>query len=169
MSTSWFSSSIVISYLTRGLRLSMGYLCGVLILFAIFFGPQHSTFALYPNGVNDQDYIRGVISQNLKEQPTQTLYLTATAYSSTEDQTDSSPCIASNGFDLCTHNIEDVVATNLFPIGTKLRFPQLDSDTLFTVVDRMHERYNARIDFWKKTRDRAEAFGIRQVKVEVYE
>lgn len=159
--------SIWISFLSRGLRYFTGYLCGALVLFFILAGPIHSTFALYPHGANTDAYIRGVVSQNLDELPEQTLYLVATAYSSTPDQTDDTPCIAARGFDLCAHDTEDVVATNLLPIGTKLRFPVLDPDTIYTVVDRMHERYNARIDFWKRTREAAERFGIRVVKVEV--
>ncbi len=155
------------SFLSRGLRQSTGYLCGALILFSILIGPIHSTYALYPHGANTDGYIRGVVSQNLDEHPAQTLYLVATAYSSTPEQTDDTPCIAAAGFDLCAHDAEDVVATNLLPLGTKLRFPQLDPDTVYTVVDRMHERYNSRIHFWKKSREAAERFGIRVVKVEV--
>ena len=63
-----------------------------------------------------------------------------TAYSSTVDQTDSTPCITANGFDLCAHDQEDVIAANFLPFGTKVRMPELFGDQIFTVQDRMNAR-----------------------------
>ena len=157
------------SFIARGLHQARGHFCGALILFGILIAPLYSTFALYPNGSNDYAYIRSLVNQNLKEQPSDPLYVVATAYSSTADQTDATPCLTANNFNVCVHAKEDVIATNLVPLGTRVRFPQIDPDTIFTVVDRMHERYHARIDFWKTSRERAEKFGIRRVMMEVYE
>ncbi len=97
-----------------------------------------------------------------------TIYVTATAYSSTVDQTDSTPCIAAKGFNLCEHNKEDVIATNYLPIGTKVRFPELYGDEIFSVQDRMNKRYYERVDFWMKTREKAKNFGLKTVKMEIF-
>ena len=92
-----------------------------------------------------------------------------TAYSSTIDQTDSTPCITANGFDLCAHNQEDVIAANFLPFGTKVRMPGLYGDRIFTVQDRMNARYYYRGDVWMKTRADAIAFGIQYTTIEVVE
>lgn len=96
-----------------------------------------------------------------------TTYITATAYSSTVDQCDSTPCIAAKGFNLCKHNKENVIASNYLPIGAKVRFPELYGDKIFTVQDRMNARYYKRIDFWMKTRQKAKNFGLKYVKMEI--
>ena len=95
--------------------------------------------------------------------------LTITAYSSTADQTDSSPCITANGFNLCEHDQEDVIAANFLPFGTKIRLPELFGDRVFTVQDRMHARYSYRADIWMKTRLAAVKFGARYTTIEVLE
>ena len=92
-----------------------------------------------------------------------------TAYSSTIDQTDSTPCITANGFDLCAHNQEDVIAANFLPFGTKVRIPELFGDQIFTVQDRMNARYYYRADVWMKSRQSAREFGIAYAKLEVLE
>lgn len=98
-----------------------------------------------------------------------TLHVDMTAYSSTIDQTDSTPCITANGFDLCKHNQEDVIAANFLPFGTKVRFPELFGDRVFTVQDRMNARYYYRADVWMKTREAAIKFGYAYAKIEVVE
>ena len=94
-------------------------------------------------------------------------YITVTAYSSTVDQCDSTPCISASGFNLCEHNREDIIATNYLPMGTKVKFPELYGDKIFTVEDRMNARYYKRADFWMKTRDKAKQFGLQYIKMEV--
>lgn len=91
--------------------------------------------------------------------PLRTLQVFATAYSSDPYQTDSTPCIPAMSFDLCEHylasGLEDTIAANFLPLGTKVRFPELYGDKIFTVRDRMNSRYNYdrigyyRIDFYK--------------------
>jgi 3D (Asp-Asp-Asp) domain-containing protein len=93
----------------------------------------------------------------------------ATAYSSTPDQTDSTPCITANGFDVCKNGEENVIAANFLRFGTKVRIPELYGDKVFTVQDRMNPKYSARIDLWKTSRNRAIDFGKRLVKIEVIE
>jgi len=98
-----------------------------------------------------------------------TYKLSITAYSSTVDQCDSTPCITANGFDLCAHNQEDVIAANFLPFGTKVRIPELFGDRIFTVQDRMNARYYYHADVWMKTRKAASEFGLAYTRLEVIE
>ena len=90
-----------------------------------------------------------------------------TAYSSTIDQTDASPCITATGFNVCKHNKENIIAANFLPFGTKVRIPELYGDKVFVVQDRMNKRYSARVDIWMKTRTKAKQFGVKRAKIEV--
>lgn len=92
-----------------------------------------------------------------------------TAYSSTPDQTDNTPCITANGFNLCEHNQEDVIAANFLPFGTKVRIPEYFGDQIFTVQDRMNSRYYYRADIWMQDRAPAIKWGIKYTKIEVVE
>lgn len=93
----------------------------------------------------------------------------ATAYSSDPAQTDNTPCITANGYDVCKKGEENVIAANFLRFGTKVRIPELYGDKVFTVQDRMNTKYNTRIDFWKTSRNRAITFGKRLIKIEVIE
>lgn len=120
-------------------------------------------------------------------EPKYEVYTTATAYSSDPWQTDNTPCIPAMGsFDLCKHyednGQEDTIATNMLPLGTKVRFPDLYGDKIFVVRDRMNEKYNGqwRVDFWvgsetptnqeiiQSAKRKAIAFGVKRVRMEVY-
>lgn len=90
-----------------------------------------------------------------------------TAYTSTVEQTDSTPCITANGFDLCENNKENVVATNALPFGTLVRIPEVYGDRIFTVQDRMNARYTNRMDIWMKDLQKAKTFGLKHLTVEV--
>jgi len=94
---------------------------------------------------------------------------TMTAYNSEAAQTDSTPCITANGFDVCKHGIEDTVAANFLPMGTKIRIPDLFGDRVFTVRDRMNKRYSDRVDIWMIHKTDALKFGARKAKIEVLE
>lgn len=95
-------------------------------------------------------------------------YVSTTAYNSDPGQTDDTPCITANGFNVCEHNTENIVATNMLPFGTKVRFPELHGDKVFIVMDRMNSRYTTRVDFWMIDKQDARAFGIKHsVKMEV--
>ncbi len=92
-------------------------------------------------------------------------WVTVTAYSSTADQTDSTPFITASG----TQVRDGVVACNFLRFGTRVRFPQLYGDKIFVVEDRMAWRNSYKIDIWFASRDQAKQFGIRQLQVEVLE
>ncbi len=88
-----------------------------------------------------------------------------TAYSSTPDQTDNDPFIMASG----KHVYDGAIAANFLPFGTKVRFPEVYGDKIFTVEDRMHRRFSERIDIWMETRRKAEVFGIKKIKYEIVE
>ncbi len=88
---------------------------------------------------------------------------TVTAYSSTVDQTDSSPFITANG----KRVKEGIVACNFLTFGTKVRFPELYGSQLFSVEDRMARKNDHKIDIWLPSRDNAKQFGVQRLKVEI--
>lgn len=115
------------------------------------------------------------ISQNEIDEPAsqpagvtikRTLTVTATAYSSTPDQTDSSPFTTSNGKQV----YDGLIAANWLPYGTKIRVPDMYGDKIFTVNDRMNRRYDTgRLDVWMKSRGEAKQFGIRKIRIQIVE
>lgn len=96
-----------------------------------------------------------------------TVKMIVTAYSSTEDQTDSTPFITASGKPVG----QDIIAINGLAFETKVRIPELYGDKIFIVGDRMHPRkgkYHA--DIWFPEREQAKAFGAKyNVKIEVLE
>ncbi|TAK05051.1 hypothetical protein EPO33_03590 [Patescibacteria group bacterium] len=87
-----------------------------------------------------------------------------TAYSSTPDQTDSTPFITASG----THVRDGVFAANFLPIGTRVKIPEVYGDKIFIVEDRMNARYRVHGDIWMETREQAKKWGIKYVTLEVY-
>ena len=86
-----------------------------------------------------------------------------TAYSSTPDQTDSSPFITASG----TYVHDGIIACNFLKFGSKVRFPDMYGDKIFVVEDRMALRNSHKIDIWFNTRWEAKQFGVKRIKVEV--
>ncbi|OGZ34011.1 MAG: hypothetical protein A2Y98_00885 [Candidatus Portnoybacteria bacterium RBG_19FT_COMBO_36_7] len=89
----------------------------------------------------------------------------ATAYSSTPDQTDSSPFITANG----SFVKDGVVAANFLKFGTMVRFPQVYGDKIFVVEDRMAPKNSHKIDVWMESRSQALQFGVKYLTVEILE
>jgi len=115
-----------------------------------------------------QEYLARVAQEKIRE--SQIKYrkiIPITAYSSTIDQTDDTPCITANGFNLCKNNQENVIAANFLPFGTKIRIPKHFGDQVFTVQDRMNARYYYRADIWMQSRNKARIFGIKYTEIEV--
>ena len=95
-----------------------------------------------------------------------TMTLDATAYSSRPAETDASPYITADGSVVR----DGYIATNVLPIGTKVRLPKLFGDKIFEVRDRMNARYTYRLDVWMPDLAEARKFGIkRKVQVEIIE
>lgn len=93
------------------------------------------------------------------------LRLRITAYSSSVDETDSTPFLTANG----TSVRDGIVATNLLPLGTKITIPALFGDKVFTVEDRMNRRFQKSIDIWMTTKAKAIYFGLHYADVVVLE
>lgn len=92
---------------------------------------------------------------------------TMTAYNSEVGQTDDSPCTTANGFNVCKHGIEDTIAANFLPMGTKVKIPELFGDRVFVVRDRMNKKHPNRVDVWMKDRSSAMKFGVKVAKIQV--
>ena len=88
-------------------------------------------------------------------------WVLVTAYSSTVDQCDSTPFITASG----THVHDGTIAANFLRFGTKVKFPALFGDKIFTVEDRMKSNYKA--DIWFPTREEAIQFGARRTMMEI--
>lgn len=78
-----------------------------------------------------------------------------TAYSSTPDQTDSTPFITAYN----TKVRKGIVASNEFPKGTQL----LIDGYIYTVEDKMNSKYRYLIDIWMPSREEAKNWG-KQIK-----
>ena len=89
-----------------------------------------------------------------------------TAYSSTPNQTDSTPFITANGKQV----YDGLIAANWLPFGTRVKFPELFGDKIFTVNDRMNQRFGrGRVDLWLDLPlDEVKAFGVKRVMMEIY-
>ena len=94
-----------------------------------------------------------------------TLKVLVTAYSSTVDQTDDTPFITASG----KHVRDGIVATNVLPMGTRIRLPQLYGDRIFVVEDRMHPRKGYQVDIWFPEYWQAKNFGVKTTHIEVLE
>ena len=96
--------------------------------------------------------------------PYYTTYITATAYTSREQETDSSPFIAAWG----DHVFWGMLASNAFPRGTKIQIPEYFGDKMFSVLDTMNPRYYHHIDLWMPELADAKAWGTKYVEIKVY-
>ncbi len=92
-----------------------------------------------------------------------------TAYNSEVGQTDDSPCVTANGFNVCKHGQEDTIAANFLKFGTKVKIPELYGDRVFVVRDRMNAKHPNRVDIWMKDRPSAIKFGVKTAKIQVLE
>jgi 3D (Asp-Asp-Asp) domain-containing protein len=86
-----------------------------------------------------------------------------TAYTSREEETDETPFTSASGETVYW----GMIATNAYPFGTHVRFPDLYGDKVFEVKDRMHSRYKRRMDIWFPELGRADDFGLRTTKIEI--
>jgi 3D (Asp-Asp-Asp) domain-containing protein len=112
----------------------------------------------------DEDRSNAAPEAETREEAVRSLRVSVTAYSSTPDQTDSTPFITANG----SHVRDGIIAANFLPFGARVRFPDLFGDKVFTVEDRMHQRFKYRADIWMETRQAARNFGVkRNVLIEV--
>jgi len=84
-----------------------------------------------------------------------------TAYSSTPDQTDSTPFTTAAG----TTVRDGVIASNFLKFGAKVQFTELYGDKIFVVEDRMAPKNNHKMDIWFPDRQSAKQFGVKFTEV----
>src|SRR3989338_8607077 len=92
-------------------------------------------------------------------------WVIVTAYSSTPDQTDSTPFITASG----AYVRDGIVASNFLRFGTRVRFPELYGNKVFIVEDRMAKKNSHKIDIWFENRWQAINFGVKKTKIEILE
>ena len=87
-----------------------------------------------------------------------------TAWNAVEAQTDSTPCIASSGMNICETD-KNIAASNELSFGTRFRVEGIDEkwDKIYEVQDRTNSRYDYRIDILLDEYQEAMEFG-RQVR-----
>lgn len=106
----------------------------------------------------------GSLPETEMREPDEVRWVTVTAYSSTADQTDSTPFNTATG----EHVYWGGVATNSLAINSQVRFIGYHDEVLFRVNDRMNRRFSDRIDIWFPTRAEAIAWGKRRVEVQIW-
>lgn len=92
-----------------------------------------------------------------------TYLVSVTAYTSSPDETDSTPFITADG----SYVHDGIVAANFLPFGTAIKIPSLYGDKVFVVKDRMNSRYWMNVDVWMTSKNIAKQFGRKTVKIEV--
>ncbi|MCX6790664.1 MAG: 3D domain-containing protein, partial [Candidatus Gribaldobacteria bacterium] len=98
------------------------------------------------------------------KQQVQKINVIATAYSPSIEETDDTPFITASGSVVR----EGIIANNLLPFGTKVRFPKLFPNKIFTVEDRMHWRLSGdNVDLFFFSKQDALNFGARYTIMEV--
>lgn len=129
---------------------------------------SHETISMIIGSMQNetQDYGRLPVADKAPARRHYTIPMTA--YTSEVGQTDESPCITASGLNVCERDMENVVAANFLPLGTRVKIPELYGDRVFYVEDRMNKRYNYKMDVWMKDLTDAKAFGVKQVTIEVF-
>ena len=92
-----------------------------------------------------------------------TIYVIATAYSSTVSQTDDTPFITALG----TTVRDGIIAANFLPFGARIKIPELFGDKIFEVEDRMAPSKGYHIDVWFSTYQEAKEFGAHITQIEI--
>jgi len=114
------------------------------------------SLSLFPANVPAETQISGpevaeILPQIEKPTPTGGRYVTVTAYTSEPRQTDSTPCIASDGSDICQRYAKGelicAAGDRNVPLGSKF---YVEGYGTCTVADRMNIRYNGtgRVDIY---------------------
>lgn len=92
------------------------------------------------------------------------LYLQVTAYSSSPDECSGDPFITASGERVG----EGTLAYNYLPFGTKVRFPEVFGDKIFTVTDRMAAYKGKYIaDIWMGSKAEAIQWGVKTLRMEI--
>lgn len=130
----------------------------VLILLTLpFFATQAPTYGA------EADFPLLAAPEEEELPPPRVVDMWVTAYSSSKDETDSTPHVTAIG----TQTRDGIAATNMFPIGTLVRIPEFFGDKVFVIEDRMHPRKQWVLDVWMASKAEAKEFGSYLTKVEI--
>ena len=147
-------------------KLAPWLLVSLIYTFAI---PQYSMSAAFSNPEQvlafpiDQELIAQY--EALDERRARFRTVVITGYSSTVDQTDSTPFITASN----KRVRPGIVAANFLPFGTQIKVPKYFGDRVFIVEDRMNKRFNNRVDIWFTSRGEALRFGKVLTTIEILE
>lgn len=97
------------------------------------------------------------------EKVAKTMKIVVTAYSSTEAETDDTPFITASN----TLVRDGIIASNLLPFGTKVRFPELNPKKIYIVEDRLALKNSHKVDIWFPSVESALNFGVKVLTMEV--
>ena len=148
---------------------------GKILYFLLFLVILYNIFAPAKLGLADElsysmEYHEKAIPQNhlpvvKDKEPVQVFDAKLTAYSSTADQCSGNPFITASG----AHVHDGTIAANCLDFGTKVKFPELYGDKIFTVEDRLSSRMGCgTVDIWFPDRASALQFGRAYTTVEVF-
>ena len=105
----------------------------------------------------------GPLSFEEKTRITKKIEVVVTAYSSSPQETDDTPHLTASG----TRVRDGIVATNILPLGTKVKFPELYGNKIFVVEDRMNSGAGYQADIWFSSRQQALNFGAKRTYIEI--
>ena len=88
-----------------------------------------------------------------------------TAYSSTPEETDSTPFITASN----TEVRDGIMAANFLAFGTRVQIPKYFGNKVFVVEDRMHPRKTNVVDIWMPSKEQALQFGAHKTEIVVLE
>ena len=86
-----------------------------------------------------------------------------TAYTSRPEETDDTPYLTASG----SFVRDGIVASNFLQMGTLIKIPEYFGEKVFRVEDRMHKRFNNRVDIWFSNLEEAQKFGKKFTTIEV--
>jgi len=86
---------------------------------------------------------------------------TVTAYNAIEYQTDNTPCISASGLNVCETDELICACPREFEFGTKFKI----NGKIYDCQDRLHLKYDDRIDLLMHTIEEAKEFGKQELKV----
>ena len=127
--------------------------------------------------VSEKDEARMELSEDAETlseitlEPGAVLNVRVTGYNSEIDQTDDTPCITANGFNICEadKSAQYIIANNCLGFGTKVSFPELNPRRIYIVKDRMNSRYDCNtVDIWMREKSAAIEFGLKKLEMAVY-
>lgn len=94
------------------------------------------------------------------------LFAPVSAYTLSEDETDSRPCETASGLNLCSLDLVEnrfVACPRHYPFGTKFEI----AGEVWECQDRMNKRYANKFDLLLPTKEMAINWGVREVSINI--